>query len=165
MAKKLKKRKAAKEKPDKTARATKKEALGKKGPRRQEVAAEPKLVKALRKKVKNLEARMDELALQVSDMVKASAGAAETHWPADPGCHLGGTSGPPDDLQILRGIGPALATRLMNLGVLYFRQLAEMDDDQLLALDDRLLANGRVVRQDWRGQAKTMLKQASRNTV
>jgi predicted flap endonuclease-1-like 5' DNA nuclease len=53
----------------------------------------------------------------------------------------------------------------MNMGVLYFRQLADMDDDQLVALDDRLLANGRVVREDWRGQAKAMLKQASRNTV
>ena len=60
---------------------------------------------------------------------------------------LPGASGPPDDLQILKGVGPKLATLLNQHGVTRFDQIAKLSPGQLEALDSDLGAfRGRLTR-------------------
>ena len=64
-----------------------------------------------------------------------------------------GAAGPPDDLQLLKGVGPKLARRLNEHGIARFDQLARLTDNEVAILDDKLgpfkgrLARDRVVEQ------------------
>ncbi|MBA2771594.1 MAG: hypothetical protein M3428_02065 [Pseudomonadota bacterium] len=61
--------------------------------------------------------------------------------------HLPGASGPPDDLQRLKGVGPKLAAMLNDLGISRFEQLARLSDADLERLDGQLDAfRGRLRR-------------------
>jgi len=66
---------------------------------------------------------------------------------------LPGASGPPDNLQILKGVGPKLATRLNENGIFRFDQLASLSHNEISILDDKLgpfrgrIARDRVVEQ------------------
>jgi predicted flap endonuclease-1-like 5' DNA nuclease len=54
---------------------------------------------------------------------------------------------PPDNLQTLKGVGPKLATRLNDLGITRFAQLAALSQAQVEALDTRLEQfRGRIAR-------------------
>ncbi|MEM6972029.1 MAG: hypothetical protein AAF577_04415 [Pseudomonadota bacterium] len=64
----------------------------------------------------------------------------------------------PDDLKMIKGIGPALEKQLNGLGVYSFSQIAEMSEKDLSWVDDNLTAfKGRCFRDDWVGQAKAQL--------
>lgn len=66
---------------------------------------------------------------------------------------LPGASGPPDNLQILKGVGPKLALRLNENGIFRFDQLASLSQNEIGILDDKLgpfrgrIARDRVVEQ------------------
>jgi predicted flap endonuclease-1-like 5' DNA nuclease len=66
---------------------------------------------------------------------------------------LPGASGPPDNLQTLKGVGPKLASQLNELGISRFDQLASLSPSQAASIDERLgtfkgrLARDRVVEQ------------------
>ena len=61
--------------------------------------------------------------------------------------HLPGASGPPDDLQRLKGVGPKLAGMLNEIGITRFEQLAALSDGDLDRLDQQLGAfRGRLRR-------------------
>ena len=66
---------------------------------------------------------------------------------------LPGASGPPDDLQTLKGVGPKLATKLNENGIIRFDQLAKLSPNEVAILDDKLgpfkgrLQRDRVVEQ------------------
>ena len=61
--------------------------------------------------------------------------------------HLPGASGPPDDLQRLKGVGPKLAAMLNSMGIRRFEQLARLRGADLDRLDDQLGAfRGRLRR-------------------
>lgn len=66
---------------------------------------------------------------------------------------LPGASGPPDNLEVLKGVGPKLAQRLNENGILRFEQLARLSDNEVALLDERLgpfkgrLSRDRVVEQ------------------
>jgi NADH-quinone oxidoreductase subunit E len=62
-----------------------------------------------------------------------------------------------DDLKRISGIGPKLANVLTGHGVVTFAQLAEMDEAALAALDAELGLDGRILRDDWAGQARKIL--------
>lgn len=62
-----------------------------------------------------------------------------------------------DDLKLISGIGPKLANLLKERGVSTFDALAEMDEAALAALDGDLGLDGRILRDDWAGQARKML--------
>ncbi|MFN7173524.1 MAG: helix-hairpin-helix domain-containing protein [Thermaurantiacus tibetensis] len=65
--------------------------------------------------------------------------------------------GPPDDLRQIKGIGPKLAARLAELGITRFRQIADLSDAELAALDARLGSfQGRPERDRWREQARLL---------
>jgi len=60
---------------------------------------------------------------------------------------LPGASGPPDDLQILKGVGPKLAAILNQRGLNRFEQIAKLSPGQVETLDESLGAfRGRLAR-------------------
>src|SRR5688572_13170918 len=60
---------------------------------------------------------------------------------------LPGASGPPNDLQMLKGVGPRLAAQLNAAGIIRFDQLAGLNETEVALLDARMGAfAGRVVR-------------------
>ena len=60
---------------------------------------------------------------------------------------LPGASGPPDDLQLLKGVGPKLAAILNERGIIRYEQIAKLSPGQVEALDESLGAfRGRLAR-------------------
>lgn len=61
--------------------------------------------------------------------------------------HLPGASGPPDDLRVLKGVGPKLAVMLGERGLTRFDQIASLSPSQVESLDADLGAfRGRFMR-------------------
>ncbi|MEE2922807.1 MAG: hypothetical protein VYC38_13675 [Pseudomonadota bacterium] len=68
--------------------------------------------------------------------------------------------GQEDDLERVNGIGPMLAELLNEIGVYYFWQIAEWGPDEIQWVDDKLEHfKGRILRDDWVGQAKLLAAQ------
>ncbi|HEX8572548.1 MAG TPA: hypothetical protein VF759_07345 [Allosphingosinicella sp.] len=58
-----------------------------------------------------------------------------------------GPSGPPDNLQRLKGVGPKLAAQLNEFGITRFDQLAGLTENEVTLLDRRMGAfEGRIAR-------------------
>ena len=58
-----------------------------------------------------------------------------------------GAGGPPDNLQLLKGVGPKLASQLNQYGITRFEQLAGLSENEVALLDERIGAfRGRVAR-------------------
>lgn len=64
--------------------------------------------------------------------------------------------GKADDLKRIDGIGPKVEQVLKGRGISRFQDLAEMDEKALVALDKELGLDGRVLRDDWAGQARRL---------
>jgi len=63
-----------------------------------------------------------------------------------------------DDLKVIKGIGPKLETLLHSLGFFHFDQIAAWTEAELAWVDDNLEGfKGRAVREDWVGQARTLI--------
>jgi predicted flap endonuclease-1-like 5' DNA nuclease len=62
----------------------------------------------------------------------------------------------PEDLKVISGIGPKLETLLNKLGIFTLAQIASWSAEDAAKVDQDLQLNGRVLRDDWRGQAKQM---------
>ncbi|MCZ8178395.1 MAG: 5' DNA nuclease [Rhizobium sp.] len=65
--------------------------------------------------------------------------------------------GKADDLKRIDGIGPKVEQVLKGRGIARFQDLAEMDETALHALDTELGLDGRVLRDDWAGQARRLV--------
>ncbi|MBX4971737.1 5' DNA nuclease [Rhizobium binae] len=61
-----------------------------------------------------------------------------------------------DDLKLIAGIGPKLEQVLNAKGVRSFAEIAAWSDEDIARLDAELGFNGRIGRDDWTGQAKTL---------
>ncbi|MCC5983688.1 MAG: NADH:ubiquinone oxidoreductase [Rhodobacteraceae bacterium] len=64
--------------------------------------------------------------------------------------------GEKDDLKQITGVGPVLEDKLNGLGVYHFWQIAGWSDDEIAWVDGFLNFKGRISRDDWIGQAKTL---------
>lgn len=94
----------------------------------------------------------DEAAAAASD-VAGDIINAQVH------AELPGASGPPDDLQLLKGVGPKLATLLNQRGVTRFDQIAKLSAGQIEALDADLGAfRGRLARDQIVEQARYLAR-------
>ena len=63
----------------------------------------------------------------------------------------------PDDLKLIRGIGPNLAALLNRLGYFHFDQIAGWTPGELAWVDDNLQGfKGRATRDNWAAQAKRL---------
>lgn len=69
--------------------------------------------------------------------------------------------GEADDLKRISGISPKLEQSLNDLGVYHFWQLADIDEAGIAALDKALGTRGRIVRDNWVGQAKKLADEAA----
>ncbi len=62
----------------------------------------------------------------------------------------------PDDLKLISGIGLALEKKLRKQGLSSYRQLAALGDQDITRIEAAIKATGRIRREDWIGQAKTL---------
>ncbi|MCC5976489.1 MAG: NADH-quinone oxidoreductase subunit NuoE [Salinarimonas sp.] len=62
----------------------------------------------------------------------------------------------PDDLKKINGIGPANADKLHNLGIYHYDQIAQWGRPEIRWVGQFLSFAGRIDREDWVGQAKTL---------
>lgn len=66
-----------------------------------------------------------------------------------------------DNLQLIKGVGPKMEAMLHAMGIWHFDQIAAWTKVNLTYVDERLEGfHGRAVRDDWVGQAKTLVKSA-----
>ena len=64
-----------------------------------------------------------------------------------------------DDLAVLNGIGPRLAQRLAERGITRFAQIAALTPEAVAALDSEMKLMGRIERDSWVAQARTLTGQ------
>ena len=74
-------------------------------------------------------------------------------------------AGDPDDLKKLSGVGPKLEEKLNGLGITTFEQVANFSDDEIAQVDETLNFKGRIEREDWIGQAKTLMAEVTADEV
>ena len=63
-----------------------------------------------------------------------------------------------DDLKRISGVGPKLEKTLNKLGIYYFKQIAGFSKSNVEWVDDYLSFKGRIGRENWIRQAKTLAK-------
>jgi predicted flap endonuclease-1-like 5' DNA nuclease len=68
-----------------------------------------------------------------------------------------GSNDPPDNLKRIRGIGPVLEKVLNQLGIYHLHQIANFSREEIDRVDNHLSFSGRIDREDWVGQAKTLV--------
>ena len=63
-----------------------------------------------------------------------------------------------DNLQRIKGVGPAIEKTLNELGVYRFRQIAEMSECDIDRVARELKGfHSRIYREDWIGQARILI--------
>ena len=65
--------------------------------------------------------------------------------------------GAPDDLAKLQGVGPQIVKKLNEAGVFHYWQVAAMTPEDVAKLDADLKFNGRIERDGWVAQARSLL--------
>ena len=65
-----------------------------------------------------------------------------------------------DDLQHIRGVGPVVAAQLATLGITTFAQIAQWTRADIARLETVLRFKGRIDREKWISQAKTLARNA-----
>lgn len=66
-----------------------------------------------------------------------------------------------DDLKSIAGIGPKLETILNENGIFHYWQISSLTPAQVEELDAKLSFKGRIMREDWIGQAKRLAKETA----
>ena len=67
-----------------------------------------------------------------------------------------------DNLKRIRGVGPAIEKTLNEMGIISYRQIADMTDYDIDRVGRRLKGfHGRIQSEDWVGQARTLLDKAA----
>jgi large subunit ribosomal protein L21 len=69
-------------------------------------------------------------------------------------------SGAADDLKKISGVGPALEKKLTAAGITRYEQIAGFSADDVARVDEALRLGGRITRDDWVAQAKTLAEAA-----
>ncbi len=62
-----------------------------------------------------------------------------------------------DDVSLIGGVGPRIKENLAKEGITSLNQFAEMSDEAIFALDEKLVLKGRTKREEWIQQAKDIL--------
>ena len=120
-----------------------------------EVAVE---VKALRKKIRTLEARLAKMESQFSPNSKSTE-ASEVGLKEKLLEAIGmAEEKEKDDLKQIKGIGPKMEEMLNSIGVFTFQQMSKMTETQYDLVDKMLSAfQGRAQRDEWADQAKELV--------
>jgi predicted flap endonuclease-1-like 5' DNA nuclease len=98
--------------------------------------------------------RPDIIAAQPAQFSAPPAAAEPVAAPAAPPLEITPAAGAPDNLALLKGVGPKLVALLAELGVTRFDQIAAWSETDIAAIDARLgIFAGRIVRDNWTDQA------------
>jgi large subunit ribosomal protein L19 len=73
--------------------------------------------------------------------------------------------GEPDDLKLIAGITPELEKKLNKLGLIKFEQIANLTDNEIVALDEQLALNGAIENDDWTGKAVALMAETTADEV
>jgi small subunit ribosomal protein S2 len=73
---------------------------------------------------------------------------------------LAAPRGAPDDLTKLTGVGPQLEKKLNDAGIYHYWQLAAMKPEDVTKVDTDLKLHGRIDRDNWIAQARTLIEAA-----
>ncbi|MBN9021354.1 MAG: 30S ribosomal protein S2 [Rhizobiales bacterium] len=65
--------------------------------------------------------------------------------------------GDPDDLKVISGVGETLEEKLRDLGITKLSQIANFTDEDIEKVDEVLNFKGRITREDWVGQARSLI--------
>ena len=65
--------------------------------------------------------------------------------------------GAPDDLAKLQGVGPQIVKKLNDAGLFHYWQVAAMTPDDMMKVDADLKLSGRIDRDGWINQARSLL--------
>jgi NADH-quinone oxidoreductase subunit E len=88
---------------------------------------------------------------------EAAAPKAETAEGRKPALLKAARNGEPDDLKLIKGVGPKLESVLHEVGIFHFDQIAAWTADEVAWADQNLVGfKGRVSRDNWVEQAKTL---------
>lgn len=91
-----------------------------------------------------------------TEMTKQTAEAMPP-LPEQPAMLQAPRNGTPDDLKVIRGIGPKLEQLLFGMGVYHFDQIAAWTAAELAWVDDNLEGfKGRATRDEWVAQARDL---------
>lgn len=69
--------------------------------------------------------------------------------------------GASDQLTQITGITDALQKKLYGMGLTTYMQIANLSDDEIAFLDDRLGLQGSFEREDWAGQARNLMAETT----
>ncbi|WP_296745956.1 50S ribosomal protein L21 [Mesorhizobium sp.] len=93
-----------------------------------------------------------EAAPKAKKEVKAEAAGEEKAAPL-----FKAPKGEPDDLTVIKGIGPVAAKDLAEQGIVTFAQLAKLSDKDVAKIDEHMPFSADQIK-DWREQAKGLAK-------
>ena len=86
----------------------------------------------------------------MNDLIQGLAQEGEGAEEAAPGAEK-------DDLKLISGIGPVLEGKLNGAGITTYQQIAALTDAEIERLESEVINfSGRIHRDDWIGQAKTL---------
>ena len=72
---------------------------------------------------------------------------------------LAAPQGDADDLKQIKGVGPAFEKKLNEAGIFHFWQVAALSAEQVASLEEELAFQGRMERDDWKGQAEQLMSE------
>jgi len=109
-----------------------------------------------RREGRQLRREIAELRAQVEELTSAKPAAARSRRrsPAQESLPIDDVE---DDLTAIKGIGPKMAEKLYEQGIKNFSNLATLNKRFAEELDEALKTQGRILRDDWIGQAKKLL--------
>jgi small subunit ribosomal protein S2 len=93
----------------------------------------------------------------VAEVLPETTVAPETDTPAERFELLAAPRGAPDDLAKLHGVGPQVVKKLNDAGVFHYWQIAALTSDEAKTLDQDLKLGGRIERDGWPEQAKSLI--------
>ena len=133
-------------------------------PTRSEIDTMQHRQQEIRRENRHLSHELSMLRAEVDKLRKATAAApaaskssrASAQKPEAPAQDRLPIEEPEDDLTVIKGVGPKMAEKLYEQGIKNFTQLASMNKNFAQQLDETLRTQGRILRDDWIGQAKKL---------
>lgn len=107
-------------------------------------------IKAIDAKLKMLPAGSSARAMLLAERTRLIDGPAVELPTAPP-------DKAPDDLEVIKGIGPVINGELVAMGIVTFAQLVALTPAQIEYLEDKIGFPGRVAREHWIEQARDLM--------
>ncbi len=103
---------------------------------------------------------------KAADKSSAKADKSDSKYPgAQPATFAAARGGAPDDLSLIKGLGPKSVEKLHKLGVFHYDQIADWSADNAKWIGAAIGAAGRVERDNWVAQARKLTAKAASNAA